>query len=1351
MANVIYGDVTATPAPALGRLTDEGKVWLVGDVVVGADNKKLATIDDLNAKVSAVYRYQGTVDYYFQLPKTNEIGDVYNIKYASNNEDYHSYYVEHKFVDYTEDIPPVSEGGLSGIWFRLLITPEELDKYPIGSSLNVSFRHLLGVDDTSYYYSEFSVPIVSPYFNHLTNGAYIDMDNCLAVNIISSEAPFNGAPQNTSMGFNTLYDEIVALLTDPSSHGFPTPVSIVLNNEKTYKFEGELKVKDGDNVAWTGEEWDILGGSVDMRLYARNNLENVSPDDFKAKAESAGIGLGGGYTKEEINNLLLSLANKDLSNVEIDAIYELFYNNDMAPPRIIHDINDAENFGSQGVFFIDEVSNPGILIYASENRFSNGTRYSYKSQLYITSATIKTRTKQNNEDWSDWVAIGGSSDMSLYAKSDLSNVNNAVFKAKMESAIGENGGDLSGSVGAEQEDDRISSRESQILHLGDTVDEDAITSICDFELTPKTAEVGNSMSYTLFLPNGIFYGRELPLITTNGELTVLDADGNKKYSKFISEVINRRGVSDRITNNGVEKKWSKKFYLNKVADTYESKNGGINTICTWTFTEEEFVNTGIPAKLADIPMATTYFYNNSDSQTYINDRVYGGQPYPAKFSYDETTGLYTLVAKCLLTYNEDKSKNDENLLPQLTKYSKAYFYYQLETPYTETDLFALGLNAGDKITFTQDNSEMQDMIDNGNAYRSFPTGGKVTDLKLLDTTPTLNAEVPKNLIKAAEGMDNAAMMLNYGKTGVSIAQSYSWIGDGDESTDYTTQIQSKLDELHSISNGGIIYLGNGTYNISKSLIIYENISIIGTGDTIINQISDKTHGIIINGSNINIESLTIKLSGNCDGSTEHVLSKDFDSEVIGCIYVNSNNRKTNVDFDDRYPENLYCQHVTIRDVILIGTYSFKYEGNYYRYPDNLRTYKGCGIIGGKMFFNYLFADNIKMKKLYCGYYGTGGSNIINLFCTDCKIMVYDLGGGYNNFDIKGHSSYGSASDTETISISDLVVYSNGENNNYNVQVYDSQWFEYLLYFDGCSMQNKYNAHYFSGGYYGPIQEVALDKKRIKSFVYNVGRGNVNMSPYVNEPFHTGTVRYNLTGQSEFKDVDTTLYNVLAGAGIWGNISTTNSIDETILSLTNICRYPNNDHIVGSYLLFNETPSIENPIEIIIDVANRHVYAFPNLFIQFSHKYVASDFSITWYTEDDDEIKTVNVKDNTDVVYFYNLNQAGSYHIYKIKIVITKALHIPELKYRHSDYTHHVINYNENNKVGIINIGMVGDEFGRSFLGECGGSLYGDVTMEKGSKITGLPMPTEATDAATKEYVDSAVQEYVQATLLNGEW
>lgn len=863
------------------------------------------------------------------------------------------------------------------------------------------------------------------------------------------------------------------------------------------------------------------------------------------------------------------------------------------------------------------------------------------------------------------------------------------------------------------------------IGLDEAIPEEALDSVCKFELTPKT-QMGvyplHKNGY--FKPNGKYYGAEVPLITTEGDIVVYNSKGEVKTSFYVSDIINVNSVSDIVTESYIEKRWSDKFYVSK--KPFELTQVNNNVIYTFKFTEDDFVNTGIPKKTIgeDLNFVSSGFFKISSSA--INTTTaYGASPSIGCFYYDSDNNEWILKVRTHFPMGDTEGE-------LFKSYSKVFIYYELDTPYTINNPYIISLAKGDYLSFIPKvNNIHLSLIEDKIIW----TDRWDTSLTSVDMTPELQANIPCSISSSLTSFDIIAKGFNNSNSNIDV-NNYNWIGDGDGTTDYTSLIQNKIDECN-VLDGGIVYLGNGTYNISKSLMVYGNISIIGTGDTTINQTSDKTHGIIINGSNINIEGLTIKLSGNCDGTAEHVLSRDFDSEIIGCIYVNSSNKKTNDDFDDRYPENLYCQNITIKDVTLLGTYGFKWEGNYQLYPDNKNTYKGCGIVGGKMFFNYLFADNIRMKKLYCGYYGTGGSNIVNLFCTDCKIMVYDLGGGYNNFDIKGHSSYGPTSDTETISISDIVVYSNGENNNYNVQTYDSQWFEYLLYFDSCSMQNKYNTHYFSGGYYGPTEEINPSNGRIKSFVYNIGRGNVNVSPYVNEPFHTGSVRYNLSGQSEFKDVDTILYNVLAGAGLWGNISTTNSVDETRLSLANVCRYPNNDHLVGSYILFNETPSVENPIEIIIDVSNRPAYAFPNIFIQFYHEYVASDFSITWYTSYDDEIRTVNVKDNTNVAYFYNLNQTGCYNVHKIKITITKALNIPELKYRSSSYVHYTKNYNENNKVGIVNIGMVGDEFGRSFLGECGGSLYGNLDM-KNNVISNLYTPINNADAANKEYVDSSI-------------
>lgn len=377
-------------------------------------------------------------------------------------------------------------------------------------------------------------------------------------------------------------------------------------------------------------------------------------------------------------------------------------------------------------------------------------------------------------------------------------------------------------VVSNKSDDKLS---KVSIELGELAPAETITSICDFTLVPTTMQAAYGLCNGNFMSNGaIFQGKEVPILTTKGTLSVYDENHNIKYSKYINPLINHRNISDILTEKGIHKAWSEKFYLNKApvnkvfAGDYSSTK---NITWTWEFTEEDFVNTGIPAKLSDIPMASPCFYNNSDSQNYISDRVYFSQPYPAKFSYDATTGKYTLVAKGVY----------DSIDIQLTDYSKVYFYYQLETPYDVSDGFAMGISAGDSVTFTEDYTDAQELID----AEIYGTGAMGTKISEYNITPAVKIIIPRNIEDAMSGMENAARMLNLDEnaSGDATVQGYSWIGDGDGITDYTTQIQSKLDELHTIYNGGTMHFGPGTYPISKSLIVYDNIRIIGNGDTII--------------------------------------------------------------------------------------------------------------------------------------------------------------------------------------------------------------------------------------------------------------------------------------------------------------------------------------------------------------------------------------------------------------------------------------------------------------------------------------------------------------------------------------
>jgi hypothetical protein len=166
----------------------------------------------------------------------------------------------------------------------------------------------------------------------------------------------------------------------------------------------------------------------------------------------------------------------------------------------------------------------------------------------------------------------------------------------------------------------------------------------------------------------------------------------------------------------------------------------------------------------------------------------------------------------------------------------------------------------------------------------------------------------------------------------------------------------------------------------------------------------------------------------------------------------------------------------------------------------------------------------------------------------------------------------------------------------------------------------------------------------------------------------------------------------------------------------VCRYPketNKTNIGLASTICKASPSIDSPVEIIIDISDRCVSNYQGCWIQFDHRYIAEDFTIYFDTKNDNTFDycVSEVTGNINPIA-YRLNyQTGNFMVYRIKISITKALQIPELSYENANYEEFTINYNPNGLVGIVNIGMPSNEaYGRAFLGECGGSLYGNVDM-----------------------------------------
>jgi hypothetical protein len=105
-----------------------------------------------------------------------------------------------------------------------------------------------------------------------------------------------------------------------------------------------------------------------------------------------------------------------------------------------------------------------------------------------------------------------------------------------------------------------------------------------------------------------------------------------------------------------------------------------------------------------------------------------------------------------------------------------------------------------------------------------------------------------------------------------------------------------------------------------------------------------------------------------------------------------------------------------------------------------------------------------------------------------------------------------------------------------------------------------------------------------------------------------------------------------------------------------------EHFLPS-VISKVSPTEENPIEIFIDFPERPIRGVPSYFIQFDHRYIASDFSVSFKTKKDssDYPITIPVTENTNIVEWFDYPQVGgTYTFYGIKITITKALQMEDV-------------------------------------------------------------------------------------------
>lgn len=157
-----------------------------------------------------------------------------------------------------------------------------------------------------------------------TTTALTERIDTVANNLATHEADFNNPHKVTAeqLGLTTVYQYKGSVATYADLPTTGQKVGDVWNIETADPDHG---IKAGDNVAWDGAKWDILGGNHDLSGYAQLNLANV----FTAlNAFRANIAVSNGTTAGSAGSISFGISPADetvQARISTDNLGGLFY------------------------------------------------------------------------------------------------------------------------------------------------------------------------------------------------------------------------------------------------------------------------------------------------------------------------------------------------------------------------------------------------------------------------------------------------------------------------------------------------------------------------------------------------------------------------------------------------------------------------------------------------------------------------------------------------------------------------------------------------------------------------------------------------------------------------------------------------------------------------------------------------------------------------------------------------------------------------------------------------------------------------------------------------------------------
>lgn len=225
----------------------------------------------------------------------------------------------------------------------------------------------------------------------------------VANNLATHEADFNNPHKVTAeqLGLTTVYQYKGSVATYADLPTTGQKVGDVWNVETADPDHG---IKAGDNVAWDGAQWDILGGNHDLSGYAQLNLANTftALNTFRAN-----IKVSNGSTAGSSGNINFGISptNETVqARIGTDNLGGLFYHASTNQPHVFR-------VGTNNNVFVIRNDNTKVAFSSNNNFFATVTHDGVVKWL----GNANTATKLETARTINGVAFDGTKDITIEA------------------------------------------------------------------------------------------------------------------------------------------------------------------------------------------------------------------------------------------------------------------------------------------------------------------------------------------------------------------------------------------------------------------------------------------------------------------------------------------------------------------------------------------------------------------------------------------------------------------------------------------------------------------------------------------------------------------------------------------------------------------------------------------------------------------------------------------------------------------------------------------------------------------------------------------------------------------------